>query len=447
MDKRNLRYNILTVLVYIIGIILIIQLFNLQIVHGEEYREKSSTRLTRETKIEAARGNILDRNGNTIAGTITQYSLEIYKSKIDKQTLNNTLLEVTKVLDQHNDSYKDKFPIDAETLAFTMDSQEEINNWLKSNKLEENLTSEQVINKFKEKYEIKNEDIKEARKIIGLRYGIEKEGYSSMSAYVISNNISKESVAIFEEQSSKFPGIATSTTPRRKYLRGNLASHILGYIGPINKEELDEHEGYSINDYIGKTGIEFLFEKYLKGENGKKQTDMTIDGVTSAEYITKEAVAGDDVVLTIDANLQSVAESALKNNGLEVRQELIWNKNALVLGTQDYQWKHEPCLYGWKPGASHYFIDDRTQTTVIDNMKIDYNKMKKEELVELVENVINNLNTTVINENKPTINDLHPTMKPISLIGRQIKNSSRLNEIVLDLFGRKWVNTYCSRAN
>ena len=104
MDKRNLRYNILTVLVYIIGIILIIQLFNLQIVHGEEYREKSSTRLTRETKIEAARGNILDRNGNTIAGTITQYSLEIYKSKIDKQTLNNTLLEVTKVLDQHKDS-------------------------------------------------------------------------------------------------------------------------------------------------------------------------------------------------------------------------------------------------------------------------------------------------------------------------------------------------------
>ena len=165
MDKRNLRYNILTVLVYIIGIILIIQLFNLQIVHGEEYREKSSTRLTRETKIEAARGNILDRNGNTIAGTITQYSLEIYKSKIDKQTLNNTLLEVTKVLDQHNDSYKDKFPIDAETLAFTMDSQEEINNWLKSNKLEENLTSEQVINKFKEKYEIKNEDIKENNRI------------------------------------------------------------------------------------------------------------------------------------------------------------------------------------------------------------------------------------------------------------------------------------------
>ena len=85
MDKRNLRYNILTVLVYIIGIILIIQLFNLQIVHGEEYREKSSTRLTRETTIKAARGNLLDCNGNLLAGNQIKYSLKIYKSKIEQK--------------------------------------------------------------------------------------------------------------------------------------------------------------------------------------------------------------------------------------------------------------------------------------------------------------------------------------------------------------------------
>ena len=75
MDKKNVRYNILTVIVYIIGIILLIQLFNLQIVHGEEYLEKSSSRLTRETTIVAARGDILDRNGNILAGTINQYSV------------------------------------------------------------------------------------------------------------------------------------------------------------------------------------------------------------------------------------------------------------------------------------------------------------------------------------------------------------------------------------
>lgn len=192
----------------------------------------------------------------------------------------------------------------------------------------------------------------------------------------------------------------------------------------------------------------------VENSQGMKIQNDNMDNKAFGEFLTKAfknlseiLKAGGAFYIWFASREHINFESALKNNGLEVRQELIWNKNALVLGTQDYQWKHEPCLYGWKPGASHYFIDDRTQTTVIDNIKIDYNKMKKEELVKLLENVINNLNTTVINENKPTINDLHPTMKPISLIGRQIKNSSRLNEIVLDLFGRKWVNTYCSRAN
>ena len=73
-------------------------------------------------------------------------------------------------------------------------------------------------------------------------------------------------------------------------------------------------------------------------------------------------------------------ETALNEAGLEVRQELIWNKNSLILGRQDYQWKHEPCLYGWKDGASHYFIDDRTQTTIIEDKKPDIKKMKKEEM-------------------------------------------------------------------
>ena len=105
------------------------------------------------------------------------------------------------------------------------------------------------------------------------------------------------------------------------------------------------------------------------------------------------------------------------------------------MGRQDYQWKHEPCLYGWKDGASHYFIEDRTQTTVIESAKPNYKKMKKEELIKTIEEMENKVKTTIMNEDKPTVNDLHPTMKPIRLLARQIKNSSRINENVLDLFG------------
>ena len=97
--------------------------------------------------------------------------------------------------------------------------------------------------------------------------------------------------------------------------------------------------------------------------------------------------------------------NAITQNGdLEIKQQLIWNKNNMCFGRQDYQWKHEPCFYGWKKGATHYFINNRSLTTVLD--------FKKE-----------------------IRNDLHPTMKPVELIAFQINNSSRENEIVLDLFG------------
>ena len=126
---------------------------------------------------------------------------------------------------------------------------------------------------------------------------------------------------------------------------------------------------------------------------------------------------------------------ALRDAGGIVKQNLIWVKNALVLGRQDYQWKHEPCLYGWKEGAGHYFIEDRTQTTVFED-KADLDKLSKEELKEMIEEILaDKIPTTVIHEDKPLKNDVHPTMKPIRLVSRLIKNSSKPGERVIDFFG------------
>lgn len=128
--------------------------------------------------------------------------------------------------------------------------------------------------------------------------------------------------------------------------------------------------------------------------------------------------------------------TAAENNGLSIRQCLIWVKNSFTLGRQDYQWRHEPCLYGWKEGEGHYFIYDRTQDTVIEQKPIDFDNLTQEEAIKLLKKVYNaNLPTTVLKENKPVKNDLHPTMKPLGLVGRLIKNSSKKGEVVLDLFG------------
>lgn len=130
--------------------------------------------------------------------------------------------------------------------------------------------------------------------------------------------------------------------------------------------------------------------------------------------------------------------TALRAVGLTLRETLIWVKNSLVLGRQDYQWRHEPCLYGWKDGAGHYFIEDRSQDTVFEDAGVDYRKLKKGELLKLVLELTAPLRerpTTVIYEDKPTKNDIHPTMKPVKLMARLIQNSSKEDETVLDLFG------------
>jgi len=312
LDKKNVRYNILTILIYVIGIILIVRLFNLQIVHGEEYLEQANSRLTRENTVKASRGNIYDCNGILLAGNEIRYSLKMYKSKIEETDLNKTILNTITVLENNNDTYIDEFPISINPIEYKYKNQENIDKWLKNNELEEGMAAEQALNSFIEKYNLKEYTVEEARKIISIRYGIEQYGYTAMRGYEVALNISKTSVAQFEEMNSNFPGIAIDYEPIRKYYYGELASHILGYVGKINSDEYKQNDGYALDDYIGKTGIEYVCEKYLKGTDGIKQTDMSIEGVNTGEYITSQAISGSDVVLTIDAKVQQAAEEALE---------------------------------------------------------------------------------------------------------------------------------------
>lgn len=127
--------------------------------------------------------------------------------------------------------------------------------------------------------------------------------------------------------------------------------------------------------------------------------------------------------------------NAFKAAGFHLAQRLIWNKNILVIGRNDYHWKHEPILYGWKPGAAHYFTDSRAETTVVED-KPDVNKMSKTELKAYIKQLLEQgPPATVINADKPLRNAEHPTMKPVKLMAYFIRNSSRPGESVLDVFG------------
>lgn len=313
--NTNLRYNLITILVYIVGIVLIVQLFNLQIVNGKEYRETSNTRLSRETVIKAARGSIKDRTGNLLVTTKMGFNIELYKTKINTTTLNKTILNTIKILENNNDKYINNLPISIEPFKFTIDDEESQVNWKKENDIKEDATPEQCFYELKEKYKIEQDNILEVYKIMVVRYEISRNGYSSIRPVTIAKDVSRESAVKLGEQSIYFPGISATNEPMVSYPSGSLASHILGYVGNITETELDGREDtYGINDVIGKVGIQYVFEEYLRGKDGIKQLDMSVDGAITDEYITQEAVAGSDVILTIDANLQAATEKALANN-------------------------------------------------------------------------------------------------------------------------------------
>lgn len=294
---------------------LLAQLFNLQIVHGEEYRETSNTKLTRESVLKADRGSIKDSSGTMLASVDAQYSIVLYKTKVNNETLNTTILKLLNILSTNSDSYVDNFLIDVNPYRFKLEEEESQKKWKKANNIDEDATAEEAFNYFKNKYDITSDNVEDIRKILAIRYEISYKGYSSTKSIEIASNISRQSLEQIKERNAEFSGVEVVETPVRVYPLKTTASHILGRIGRIESSELEGNEDiYNQNDIIGKSGIEYVFEKYLKGTDGVKQIDMNVDGTITDEYVSKEAVSGSDVILTIDSKLQAVTEQALADN-------------------------------------------------------------------------------------------------------------------------------------
>ena len=318
-EHTNFRFNILTIIVYIIGIILIIKLFELQIIKGSQYREISNTRLSRESILEASRGEILDRSGSVLATTTSSFNIEMYKTKSDDETLNKCILNIINLFENNQVGYPNNFPVNDECTSYTIEG-DTLKKWLAKYKLAENTSVEDTIAYFVKRYGITSENIKEARKIISIRYEMSTKGYSSTKPLSLAENVSRNVVAQISERNSDFPGVTITTQSSRKYNYGSLASHILGYIGKISEKEYNEEQDvYENDDYVGRTGIESLFENYLRGKKGKEEIEMTVDGTVTGETVTKAPEQGSTVVLTIDSKLQEVAETALKNNIEKIR--------------------------------------------------------------------------------------------------------------------------------
>ena len=319
-EHTNLRFNILTIIIYVIGVILISKLFELQIVNGADYRNISNTRLSRESILEASRGEILDRSGNILATTTSSFNVELYKTKTDNETLNECILNLIELFEQYNVAYPNNLPINNEFTEFTVEG-DALKKFLKNIKMSENSNPQEIKNQFIKKYDITTDDITKIRKIMAIRYEIISKGYSSIKSLSLAESVPREVVAQISERNTEFPGVTITTQTQRKYNYGNLASHIIGYIGKITEKEYNEEkEVYNNDDYVGRTGIEGAFEDYLRGEKGKKEIEMSVDGTVTGETTTEEPLQGSTIVLTLDSKLQEIAERSLANNIDKIRR-------------------------------------------------------------------------------------------------------------------------------
>ena len=310
----NNRILVIKFVLVLVGALLLLRLMDLQIVNGQEYREKSEQKMVRETIIEAPRGEIYDRNGIVLATNKLAYDVVVYKVGLEEDELNKTLLKVLNILDKNSDETYTSFPMDNLKEGFyTKANKKSI---CEMYKLEDALTDRQIIDSIYEKYNLNNMGLKDSEKfkLLKVRYELATNIFSLFSGVTIAKDVSYETMAIIEESKENLPGIEINVNSKRYYPYNTLASHLLGYVSSINKEEYDKlkDEGYLYSSSIGKTGIETTMERYLKGTNGIKRTEIDSEGEVASEYTYKEATSGNNVSLTIDYRLQTVAEKNLK---------------------------------------------------------------------------------------------------------------------------------------
>ena len=315
----NYRLYIMHGVILLLFFILVIKLFSLQIAKGDYYSQEVNGTALREVEVEASRGTIYDRYGRALAINNTAYAVSLDPST-GVDNLNTVLLDLINVLEKNNEKIVISLPITS-TLPheFLFDgSQSQEKRWKENMNLDESFTAEQCFDALKERFDIDNSvDNVTAGKIMGLRCALYEKRYSKYIPVPVAYNISEKTLTTLREQGSSFPCAFIDNQSNREYPYGKYFSHILGYIGTITDDELNKNsnKGYSLNDNIGKDGIEKAYEDNLRGTNGSQYIEVDSSGrrIATVENEGTNPTSGNNVYLTVDAKLQQIAYDALED--------------------------------------------------------------------------------------------------------------------------------------
>ena len=300
------------------------RLVSWQLVQGEEYKALATRSTSYTVTTDATRGEILDVNGNGMVVNTTHYKIVIDKLYADEATLDSTVLSLIDIMQKTGEKWEDTLPIEISSdgsFAYKKGSEDEVKNLLSEDFLDmdENTSAVDCFDELVKRYKITGDYTdKELKNIVSVRYNMELTGYSNSNPYIFAEDISRDTVSAVSENTQGVSGVDVQTYKIRSASDADLAPHILGALGSITEEEYEqlseENKGYSLDDEIGKFGIELAFEDELKGEGGTKIIKRNSDGTIVDTVETIDAQPGNTVYLTIDSDLQKVAVKSLAEN-------------------------------------------------------------------------------------------------------------------------------------
>ena len=326
-EEKKGRFIAMVIIFVCLTAVFVFTLAKNQLIDGKT-ETASNTASVETTEVKATRGQIFDRNGNVIVGNrqgndvvfnaaeFPEYSEQEERNKLIKSLID--LFETNKV------EWNDDMPIvlDANgNYQFSPDREKDIAT-MKSRdilRLNKYATADDCMNELIDRYKLEGYSKSDARKIASVCYEMKINNFNSANPYTFATDVSDLVASVIKENSGFYKGVDVQIVNYREYTDGTLAPHIIGVTGVISAEEYAElkNDGYGMDDIVGKTGIEQLYEKQLKGKNGKKIVTTALDGTQTV--VTEGLENGDNVFLTLDAGLQKVTQDALadKINSLD----------------------------------------------------------------------------------------------------------------------------------
>ena len=313
--KHQTTLTVLSIMLSLVLILYTARVYSIQIINAHLYTNNvKGSASTRTAVIKAPRGEILDCYGRQIAANRDGYNIVFNKAYV-KDNINDVILSLVNLLNENEVEYKDRLPLEVQA-PYDFKPDESTEKLIKTLGLADYATAENCFARLVERYELEKYTLEQQRSIMGVRYSMEIEDFSISYPYTFAEDIPTELMRQISESGFLLEGVSVDVVPFRYYPDTSLAVNLIGTVGPIYEEDWNEGEnykdrGYAFDDKVGKSGIEYYAEEQLRGIDGEMTYYLDKQGNIIDQEITKQAIPGKTVMLTIDAKMQRTVQDAL----------------------------------------------------------------------------------------------------------------------------------------